>query len=116
MSNEELSVSWPTIFSALAPTNSAIEAPYQNRSDAAFALTVGIATSTAAVLPGVPARQDIFLRIIAAQSRKSRLWVTRMFTKKRQVPLPTVRRRAGESLSEERERRVYDKLPLIIFS
>jgi hypothetical protein len=39
-----------------------------------------------------------------------------MFTKKRQVRLPTVRRRAGESLSEERERRVYDKLPLIIFS
>ena len=39
-----------------------------------------------------------------------------MFTKKRQVRLPQVRRRAGESLAEERERRVYDKLPLIIFS
>jgi hypothetical protein len=38
-----------------------------------------------------------------------------MFTKKRQVRLPTVRRRAGESLSEERERRVYDKLPVIVF-
>src|SRR2546423_457919 len=39
-----------------------------------------------------------------------------MFTKKRKVPLPQVRRRAGESLSEQRERRVYDNLPLIIFS
>jgi len=48
-------------------------APMARISFAAFALTVGIATSTAAVLPGVPARQDIFLRIIAAQSRKSRL-------------------------------------------
>jgi hypothetical protein len=38
-----------------------------------------------------------------------------MFTKKRQVRLPTVRRRAGESLSEERESRVYDKLPVIVF-
>src|SRR4029077_20733529 len=38
-----------------------------------------------------------------------------MFTKKRQVRLPKVRRRAGESLSEERERRVYDKLPVIVF-
>jgi Nuclease-related domain len=38
-----------------------------------------------------------------------------MFTKKRQVRLPQVRRRAGESLSEERERRVYDKLPVIVF-
>ena len=38
-----------------------------------------------------------------------------MFTKKRQVRLPTVRRRAGESVSEERERRVYDKLPVIVF-
>ena len=32
-----------------------------------------------------------------------------------QVRLPQVRRRAGESLSEERERRVYDKLPAIVF-
>ncbi len=39
-----------------------------------------------------------------------------MFTKKRQVRLPKVRRRAGESLSEERERRVYDNLPAIIYS
>jgi hypothetical protein len=39
-----------------------------------------------------------------------------MFTKKRQARLPQVRRRAGESVSEERERRVYDKLPVIIFS
>jgi hypothetical protein len=39
-----------------------------------------------------------------------------MFTKKRQARLPKVRRRAGESLAEERERRVYDKLPVIIFS
>jgi len=39
-----------------------------------------------------------------------------MFTKKRQVRLPKVRRRAGESLAEERERRIYDKLPVIIFS
>ena len=39
-----------------------------------------------------------------------------MFTKKRKVRLPKVRRRAGESLSEERERRVYDNLPVIIFS
>src|SRR5438067_13273965 len=38
-----------------------------------------------------------------------------MFTKKRKVPLPQVRRRAGESLSEQREKRVYDKLPLIVF-
>jgi hypothetical protein len=38
-----------------------------------------------------------------------------MFTKKRHVQLPQVRRRAGESLSEERERRVYDKLPVIVF-
>jgi hypothetical protein len=38
-----------------------------------------------------------------------------MFTKKRKVLLPKVRRRAGESLSEERERRVYDTLPLIFF-
>ena len=38
-----------------------------------------------------------------------------MFTKKRAVRLPQVRRRAGESLSEEREKRVYDKLPLIVF-
>jgi hypothetical protein len=38
-----------------------------------------------------------------------------MFTKKRAVLLPQVRRRAGESLSEEREKRVYDKLPLIVF-
>ena len=39
-----------------------------------------------------------------------------MFTRKRTVRLPQVRRRAGESLSEERERRVYDKLPGIIYS
>jgi hypothetical protein len=38
-----------------------------------------------------------------------------MFSKKRQVRLPPVRRRAGESLSEERERRVFDKLPPIVF-
>ena len=38
-----------------------------------------------------------------------------MFTKKRKVRLPQIRRRAGESVSEERERRVYDKLPLIVF-
>ena len=38
-----------------------------------------------------------------------------MFTKKRQVRLPKVQRRAGESLSDERERRVYDKLPVIVF-
>ncbi len=38
-----------------------------------------------------------------------------MFTKKRKVPLPQVRCRAGESLSEQREKRVYDKLPLIVF-
>lgn len=38
-----------------------------------------------------------------------------MFPKKRKVPLPQVRRRAGESVSEERERRVYDKLPVIVF-
>ena len=37
-----------------------------------------------------------------------------MFTKKTQVRLPLVRRRAGESVSEERERRVYDKLPVIV--
>src|SRR5947199_9398443 len=45
MSNEELSVSWPIIFSALVLTNSAIEAPYQNRNDAAFGLTAGSANS-----------------------------------------------------------------------
>jgi Nuclease-related domain. len=39
-----------------------------------------------------------------------------MFTKKRQVRLPKVRRRAGESVSEEREKRVYDKLPVIVFA
>src|SRR5207247_505696 len=39
-----------------------------------------------------------------------------MFTKKQKVRLPQVRRRAGESVSEERERRVYDNLPLIVFS
>ena len=38
-----------------------------------------------------------------------------MFPKKRKVRLPKVRRRAGESVSEERERRVYDKLPAIVF-
>jgi hypothetical protein len=38
-----------------------------------------------------------------------------MFTKKRQARLPKVRRRAGESVSEERERRVYDNLPAIVF-
>jgi len=38
-----------------------------------------------------------------------------MFTKKRKVRLPQVRRRAGESLSEEREKRVFDKLPVIVF-
>src|ERR1051326_331627 len=38
-----------------------------------------------------------------------------MFTKKRQVRLPQVRRRAGESLLEEREKRVFDKLPIIVF-
>ncbi len=37
-----------------------------------------------------------------------------MFTKRRQARLPQVRRRAGESISEERERRVYDNLPLIV--
>jgi nuclease-like protein len=30
--------------------------------------------------------------------------------------LPQVRRRAGESVSEERERRVYDTLPVIVFA
>jgi nuclease-like protein len=39
-----------------------------------------------------------------------------MFPKNRKVRLPKVRRRAGESVSEERERRVYDKLPGIIVS
>jgi hypothetical protein len=38
-----------------------------------------------------------------------------MFTKNRQVQLPQVRRRAGTSLSEEREKRVFDNLPAIIF-
>jgi hypothetical protein len=38
-----------------------------------------------------------------------------MFLKKRKVRLPQVRRRAGESLSELREKRVYDNLPLIVF-
>jgi hypothetical protein len=38
-----------------------------------------------------------------------------MFTNKQKVRLPQVRRRAGESVSEERERRVFDKLPAIIF-
>jgi len=38
-----------------------------------------------------------------------------MFTKKRQARLPSVRRRAGTSLSEEREKCVYDNLPVIIF-
>jgi len=38
-----------------------------------------------------------------------------MFTKKRQVLLPRIRRRAGESLSEEREKRVFDNLPVIFF-
>jgi hypothetical protein len=38
-----------------------------------------------------------------------------MFLKKRQVRVPQVRRRAGESISEERERRVFDKLPAIVF-
>jgi Nuclease-related domain len=38
-----------------------------------------------------------------------------MFMKKEKVRLPQVRRRAGESASEERERRVYDNLPSIIF-
>ena len=37
----ELRVSWPIIFSTLVLTNSAIEAPYQNRNDAAFGLTAG---------------------------------------------------------------------------
>src|SRR6266480_5098472 len=49
MSNEELSVSWPTIFSALVPTNSATEAPYQNRSDASLSLTVDAAVSITGV-------------------------------------------------------------------
>src|SRR5262245_57941537 len=39
-----------------------------------------------------------------------------MFPKKRTVRLPHIRRRAGTSLSEERERRVFDKLPVIIFA
>ncbi|HEV3099495.1 MAG TPA: nuclease-related domain-containing protein [Candidatus Udaeobacter sp.] len=39
-----------------------------------------------------------------------------MFTKKRKGRLPKVRRRAGESVSEERERRVYDTLPVIVFA
>ena len=38
-----------------------------------------------------------------------------MFTNKQKRRLPQVRRRAGESVSEERERRVYDKLPVIVF-
>jgi hypothetical protein len=38
-----------------------------------------------------------------------------MFPKKRKARLPQVRRRAGTSLSEERERRVFDNLPVIIF-
>ena len=38
-----------------------------------------------------------------------------MFTNKRKLRLPQVRRRAGESVSEERERLVYDNLPPIIF-
>jgi hypothetical protein len=38
-----------------------------------------------------------------------------MFTNKQRVRLPQVRRRAGTSLSEERERRVYDNLPAVIF-
>ena len=38
-----------------------------------------------------------------------------MFPKKQQLRLPQVRRRAGESVSEERERRVYDNLPAIVF-
>jgi hypothetical protein len=38
-----------------------------------------------------------------------------MFPKKRKVRLPQVRRRPGESVSEERERRVFDKLPAIVF-
>lgn len=38
-----------------------------------------------------------------------------MFTKKPKARLPQIRRRAGESVSEERERRVYDKLPPIVF-
>ena len=42
---EELSVSSPTISLSVAPTNSAIEAPYQNRNDAAFVLTAGVASS-----------------------------------------------------------------------
>jgi Nuclease-related domain len=37
-----------------------------------------------------------------------------MFSKQRKIRLPQVRRRAGESLSEQRERRIYDKLPLIV--
>src|SRR5581483_2024516 len=38
-----------------------------------------------------------------------------MFDKQRRGRLPHVRRRAGESLSEERERRVYDNLPVVVF-
>jgi hypothetical protein len=38
-----------------------------------------------------------------------------MFTNKQKGRLPQVRRRAGESVSEERERRVFDKLPAIVF-
>jgi hypothetical protein len=38
-----------------------------------------------------------------------------MLPTKRKVRLPQVRRRAGESVSEERERRVYDNLPAIVF-
>ena len=38
-----------------------------------------------------------------------------MFPKKRKGRLPQVRRRAGESLSQEREKRVFDNLPPIIF-
>ena|SRR5438034_1393240 len=38
-----------------------------------------------------------------------------MFTKKRQVRLPQVRRRAGESLREKRERLVDENVPPIVF-
>jgi hypothetical protein len=63
----------------------------------------------------VRGREDIFLRIIAGQSRKSLPLTDDMFTKKRQIRLPQVRRRAGESLREKREKILDESLPVIVF-